>query len=329
MSYFDDRQSSVTNGLQLPRLDKRHFLVEQLPFPESTPFPGRTTHQLEYDSSPDLTGAREPISSAGTTIDFSEYAMSPHITRILPDINTGTLSFPPAGSTTTALRQPIVIRGSGKKKTQANHHPPKARKWVISVSAIALLLVITLGTAFAVSPLGSENGHFINPIQLVANLVHNSSNNPSLIAQQAQATATACNQVDGCDPNSGLGVITEPGGSSLDRFAYGQCTFWANLRYHQLKGFWVPWLGNAYQWSYGAQMSGWIVSSTPIVPSIIVLQPGVQGASYFGHVAVVEKINPDGSVYTSNYNWYANGGWNTKSYWTFKPGPGVSFVWHT
>ncbi len=185
MSYFDDRQSSVTNGLQLPRLDNRHSLVEQLPFPESTPFPGRTTHQLEYDSSPDLTGALEPISSAGTTIDFSEYAMSPHITRILPDINTGALSFPPTGSTTTALRQPIVIRGSGKKKTQANHHPPKARKWVISVSAIALLLVITLGTAFAVSPLGSENGHFINPIQLVANLVHNGSNNPSLITQQA------------------------------------------------------------------------------------------------------------------------------------------------
>src|SRR2546430_1674054 len=94
-----------------------------------------------------------------------------------PDINTGALSFPPTVSTTTALRQPIVIRGSGKKKTPANHHPPKARKWVISVSAIALLLVITLGTAFAVSPLGSENGHFINPIQLVANLVHNSSNN--------------------------------------------------------------------------------------------------------------------------------------------------------
>ncbi len=49
MSYFDDRQSSVTNGLQLPRLDNRHSLVEQLPFPESTPFPGRTTHQLEYE----------------------------------------------------------------------------------------------------------------------------------------------------------------------------------------------------------------------------------------------------------------------------------------
>jgi len=98
MSSFDDRQSSVTNGLQLPRLDNPQSLVEQLPFPESIPLRGRTTHQLEYDSSPDLTGALEPISSAGTTIDFSEYALSPQGTRILPDINTGALSFPPTVS---------------------------------------------------------------------------------------------------------------------------------------------------------------------------------------------------------------------------------------
>lgn len=327
MSSIDDRQSRITNRLQMPGLDNQHSWVEQLPFPESTPFPGRTTDYLEYDSSPDLSGALEPISSAGTTIDFTEYATSPRVTRILLDTNTGTLSFPPTGSTSTTLRQPIVIRGNGKKKPQTDHHPLKVRKWVISISAIALLMVITLGTAFAVSPLGSENGHFINPIQLVANLVHNSSNNPNLIAQQAQATATAVLQQDGYDPNSG--VTTLSGGGGLYRFAFGQCTFWANMRYHALRGFWVPWLGDAYQWAYGAKISGWIVSSTPIVPSIIVLQPGVQGASYFGHVAVVEKINPDGSVYTSNYNWYANGGWDTLSYWTFKPGPGVSFVWHT
>ena len=55
---------------------------------------------------------------------------------------------------------------------------------------------------------------------------------------------------------------------------------------------------------------------------------GVEGAGYFGHVAIVEKINADGSVYTSNYNWYGNGGWDILSYVTFMPGPGVSFVWH-
>ncbi|TMD71450.1 MAG: CHAP domain-containing protein, partial [Chloroflexi bacterium] len=107
-----------------------------------------------------------------------------------------------------------------------------------------------------------------------------------------------------------------------------QCTYWADLRYHQLTGFWVPWGGNAWEWAAGASASGWNVSSSPHVPSIIVLQPGVQGAGGFGHVAVVERINSDGTVYTSNWNWYGNGGgWATWSSWDFTPGPGVSFVW--
>jgi surface antigen len=31
--------------------------------------------------------------------------------------------------------------------------------------------------------------------------------------------------------------------------------------------------------------------------------PGTQGASIYGHVAVVESINADGTVHTSNMNW--------------------------
>ncbi len=322
MSSFDDRQSSATNGLQIPGLVKELSPVNQLPFPDSSPFPGKATHLLEYDSSPNVT---EALTDPGTARGLSEYFTSPNITRALPDSNTGKLSFPSAETTTTALRQPIVIRGTGKKKPLATH-APKGRKWIISIAAIVLLLFITLGTAFAASPLNGETGHFPNPIQLVANLVHNSNNSPSLIAQQA--TATAVVHQDGYDP--GLGVTTQAGVGDLNRFAFGQCTYWANMRYHGLTGYWVPWLGNAYQWAYGASISGWIVSSKPNPngPSIIVLQPYVEGVSGFGHVAIVERINADGSVYTSNYNWYANGGWDTLSYWTFTPGPGVSFVWH-
>jgi surface antigen len=278
---------------------------------------------LEYASSSTIA---EPISDPGITQELADYYTPPRVTRILPDINTGGLSFPSKETTTSGLRQPIVIRGTLKKKPRAIQYP-KGRKWVISISAIVLLIFISLGTAFAASPLNGESGHFINPIQLVANLVHSTNDSPSLVAQQA-ATATAVLQQDGYDPNQGTGVNPIVGGGGLNRFAFGQCTYWANMHYHALTGYWVPWLGNAYQWAYGASSSGWIVSSTPRVPSIIVLQSGVQGASYFGHVAVVERINSNGSVYTSNYNWYGNGGWDILSYWTFTPGPGVSFVWH-
>src|SRR6266536_6080859 len=301
MLSFDERQSSVSSRLQIPEQVNQLAPVGQIPFPDSSPLPTKTTRQLEYANSSNVA---QPISDPGTTQDQADYLTSPRVTRILPDINTGALSFPPT-RTTTALRQPIVIRGTLKKKQHAIH-PPKGRKWVISIAAIVLLLFISLGTALAASPLNGGSGHVPNPIGLVANLVHNSNNSPSLIAQQA--TATAVLHQDGYDP--GLGVTTQAGVGGLYRFAFGQCTYWANMRYHALTGYWVPWLGNAYQWMYGASISGWIVSSKPIVPSIIVLQPGVEGASYFGHVAIVEKINADGSVYTSNYNWYANGGWD-------------------
>jgi surface antigen len=99
------------------------------------------------------------------------------------------------------------------------------------------------------------------------------------------------------------------------------------MRYHQLTDTWVPPFGDAYQWLAGAKAAGWVVSMKPHVPSIIVLQPGVQSASKLGHVAVVERINHDGTVYTSNYNWPGVIGWDTLSYVTFTPGPQVFFVW--
>lgn len=323
MSFFDERQSSVTSRLQISGQANQQSPVEQLPFPDSSPLPGKTTRHLEYASSPTVS---EPLSDPGITQELADYFTSPKVTRLLPDINTGALSFPPTEPTTTGLRQPIVIRGTLKKKHHVIH-PPKRRKWIISLTAIAFLMFLTLGTALAASPLNGGSGHFANPIQLVANLVHSSNDSPSLVSQQA-ATATAVLQQDGYDPNQGTGGGTIMGGGGLNRFAFGQCTYWANMRYHALTGYWVPWLGNAYQWAYGASSAGWIVSSRPRVPSIIVLQPGVQGAGYFGHVAIVERINANGSVYTSNYNWYGNGGWDILSYVTFYPGSGVSFVFH-
>ncbi len=184
MSSSDNRESSATNGLQISGLVSQLSSVNQLPFPDSEPLPGKTTRHLEYDSSPNVT---EAVTDPGSARELSEYFTSPSITRVLPDINTGKLSFPPAEANTTALRQPIVIRGTIKKKPGATH-PPKGRKWIISIVAMVLLLCITLGTALAASPLNGETSHVPNPIGLVANLVHNSNNSPSLIAQQATAS---------------------------------------------------------------------------------------------------------------------------------------------
>ena len=109
-------------------------------------------------------------------------------------------------------------------------------------------------------------------------------------------------------------------------FPYGQCTWYANQRYYQMHGVYVPWRtqSNAWQWTARAYQFGWHVSSSPSVGAIVDLQPWVQGAYSLGHVAVVEKILPNGHVIASNMNWGIY-------YWKvvdveFTPGAGVTFL---
>jgi surface antigen len=109
-------------------------------------------------------------------------------------------------------------------------------------------------------------------------------------------------------------------------FPYGQCTWWADQRYFQLHGVYVPWRtqSDAWQWTARAYQFGWHVSSSPTVGSIIDLQPWVQSAYGLGHVAVVEQVLRNGHVIASNMNWGAYP-WQV-TYVQFTPGPGVTFI---
>jgi surface antigen len=124
------------------------------------------------------------------------------------------------------------------------------------------------------------------------------------------------------------GVTQSVKSGTSNGYPKGQCTWWADERYHQLTGYYVPWSANAKDWLFAATANGWNVSSTPHVPSILVLQPGTQGSDpTFGHVAIVEKVNADGSVYTSAQNVTGVQLVNGVAYLNYKPGNGVSFVW--
>ena len=113
---------------------------------------------------------------------------------------------------------------------------------------------------------------------------------------------------------------------SSNVFSFGQCTWWADERYYQLHGVFVPWRtgASAANWVDRAREFGWHVSDTPAVGSIIVLQPGVQGAYSAGHVGVVEHLLNDGSVVASSMNWGSNPAAVTD--YPFHPGPGVAFI---
>lgn len=109
-------------------------------------------------------------------------------------------------------------------------------------------------------------------------------------------------------------------------FPYGQCTWWANERYHQLHGVYVPWTtgSDAWLWTTRAQQFGWQISSTPHVGDIVDLQANVQGAYSLGHVGVVEKVLSNGDVIASNMNWGATPQQVTDA--EFTPGPGITFI---
>jgi LysM repeat protein len=137
--------------------------------------------------------------------------------------------------------------------------------------------------------------------------------------------------IPGAGSGSGSGGSTGFSGPSPikglgNSFPYGQCTWYANQRFHQLHGVYVPWTtqSNAWQWTARAYQFGWHVSGSPSVGAIVDLQPWVQGAYSLGHVAVVERVLQNGHVIASNMNWGAY-------YWQvtnveFAPGPGVSFI---
>lgn len=117
-------------------------------------------------------------------------------------------------------------------------------------------------------------------------------------------------------------------------FPKGQCTWYADERYHQITGVWVPWLTDAYLWASAAKNAkGWNVAAQPPknTTSIICIQPGIQTSdSTYGHVGIVESINSDGSVVTSDLNWGASVLLRAQvTQVIFKTGSGVSFIWYS
>ncbi|GCE17820.1 CHAP domain-containing protein [Dictyobacter kobayashii] len=246
-----------------------------------------------------------------------------------------------AKDTTRSLREPVLIPGTGKKSS-GMLRPPKGRRAVVHIGVAVVLIAILFGALAAVLPAGNgqASGSLAKIFNPSSDMKTSHPNDTALIAAQA-ATATAVTQ-DGFDAGNQVyaGVQTAPttitsnipasDQGSLSRFFYGQCTYWANMRYHQLTGHWVPWLGNAGDWAYQAPAYGWKTSSVPNPngPSIIVLAPYTQGAGAYGHVAVVETgvSNPYNGVSTSNWNW--NGNWGITTWVTFYPGAGVTFVWY-
>lgn len=130
---------------------------------------------------------------------------------------------------------------------------------------------------------------------------------------------------------AGNEAVSLPFDTSGDTYPAGQCTWFANGRYHALHGIFVPWTPwyNAKDWTAVAYQYGWSVSTTPQIGDIMDLQPYVQWAGPLGHVAIVEQMLPNGDVLASNRNWGLTT-WQQEEtrLVEFTPGSGVTFIHH-
>lgn len=116
---------------------------------------------------------------------------------------------------------------------------------------------------------------------------------PGYVAPQARSYTSS----------SSYGVNTSMATASAgNKYAFGNCTWWAYERRMQLGrpigSFW----GNASTWAINASAAGFRVDGNPEVGAIM------QNGGGYGHVAIVEAVNPGVSVTISEMNGYGRFG---------------------
>lgn len=99
------------------------------------------------------------------------------------------------------------------------------------------------------------------------------------------------------------GTVNHATGDTGNAYPWGQCTWWAYVRRHQLGLPVGSYFGNGHAWAHSAAMLGYPVDNKPQTGDIIVFQPGQAGASAaYGHVAIVEQVHDNDSITISESN---------------------------
>ncbi len=94
-------------------------------------------------------------------------------------------------------------------------------------------------------------------------------------------------------------------GDGSDPLGYGcrQCVSYTAWKVGQRTGQFPYYWGNANMWPASARAAGYSTGTTPRENSV-----GVISAGQYGHVVWVEKVNPNGNIIISQYNYFNAGG---------------------
>lgn len=125
-----------------------------------------------------------------------------------------------------------------------------------------------------------------------------SSSSSSSSSSHTSSSSSSSNK--GSSSSSSSSGWSHPSYDTGNAYPRYQCTWWVYIRRHQLGLPVASYFGNGGQWDNTARSMGYKVDHTPSVGAVMVFEPGQYGMSaQYGHVAIVEKVNSDGSVTTS------------------------------
>ncbi len=114
--------------------------------------------------------------------------------------------------------------------------------------------------------------------------------------------------------------------SAGNRYAFGNCTWYAYERRMQLGrpigSFW----GNAATWAMYARAAGYTVNHTPAVGAIAQWNAFAADTGYAGHVGIVESVNANGTITISEMNNGSYGGFNIVNSRTLNPESVSNFI---
>ncbi len=142
-----------------------------------------------------------------------------------------------------------------------------------------------------------------------------SSSSSSQSSSQATTTTTTSSSSSSYASNGSFPAVDPSYRAALNGGYFGQCTYYVYNRMAQVgTPIGYSMMGNANEWPSYARSYGYSVSNTPTAGSAIVFQSGIGGSHpVYGHVAFVEAVNADGSLYISEMNFV---GLNVISYRT-------------
>lgn len=152
------------------------------------------------------------------------------------------------------------------------------------------------------------------------NSSNNSSNNNGGASGMDYAVPGSCPSGSGYCYGHNTGNTV--GGSA---YPARQCTLWAYLRRSQLSLPVGSYMGNGADWANTARSLGYLVNNTPHYGAVMVFARGQSVGGHwtadwqYGHVAVVERVNADGSVLISE----GGTGFSTFPAWETIPNAGA------